>query len=81
MRQAGWSDAVVGGGGHRNDGHVSRNMRLCLYLTDIVEPWVGSSPPPPSERDTPPTPTPPPSPPLPLPPRLCLPARTRCRRP
>ena len=37
---AGWNDAILGGGGHEHDGHVSRNMRLCLFLTDLVQPWV-----------------------------------------
>ena len=39
---AGWNDAIVDGarGGHEHDGHVTRNIRLCLFMTDIVEPWV-----------------------------------------
>ena len=35
-RRAGVLDAAAAGG----DGHIPRNMRLALLLTDIVEPYV-----------------------------------------
>ena len=33
------NDAIIqgAGGGHAHDGHITRNMRLCLYLTDILQ--------------------------------------------
>jgi len=39
---AGWNDGILAGagGGHVRDGHVTRNIRLCLYLTDLLQPWV-----------------------------------------
>jgi len=36
----GSSEEVLVGGGGKGDGHVARNIRLCWFLTDMVQPWL-----------------------------------------
>jgi len=36
----GSSEEVLVGGGGKGNGHVARNIRLCWFLADMVQPWL-----------------------------------------
>eukprot|EP00040_Diaphanoeca_grandis_P033836 m.208099 g.208099 ORF g.208099 m.208099 type:complete len:570 (-) comp33001_c6_seq4:16-1725(-) len=38
--ELGWSSAVLQSKNTDNDGHIPRNIRLCLAMTDLVQPYV-----------------------------------------